>query len=49
MNIGKLKSLDWAPRISVIDGFNRSVSSEIEALVSKWCGQWYVFIGAQVQ
>jgi len=35
VNIDKLKSLGWAPRISIIDGFKRSVSSEIEALISK--------------
>jgi UDP-glucuronate decarboxylase len=35
VNIDKLKSLGWAPRISIIDGFKRSVSSEIETLVSK--------------
>jgi UDP-glucuronate decarboxylase len=35
VNIDKLKLLGWAPRINVIDGFKRSVSSEVEALVSK--------------
>ncbi len=35
VNIKKLKSLGWTPTISVTDGFKRSVSSEIEALISK--------------
>lgn len=35
VNIEKLKLLGWAPRTNVIDGFKRSVSSEIERLDSK--------------
>ena len=34
VNIDKLKSLGWSPKISVVEGFKRSISSEIEALVT---------------
>ena len=34
VNIDKLKLLGWTPKLSVVDGFKRSVSAEVEKLLS---------------